>query len=181
VSVQTIHPAAPTVAEPDGKPSADPERTADRSGTPPLPWRVGELARRCRLSVRTLHHWDDLGLITPSHRSPAGHRLYTAEDVARLQQIVALRGLGLALTDIRTVLADPLSTHLGVVGRRLDRAHEQLALQQRLCERLQRIAALLAGDGAEVPLEQLVDSVELMSTIDRREADPADRTATDRR
>src|SRR2546428_97814 len=54
---------------------------------PPLPWRVGELARRTRLSVRTLHHRGDLTLLVPSHRSPAGHPLYTAADISPLQRL----------------------------------------------------------------------------------------------
>ena len=48
--------------------------------------KVGESARRTGLTVRTLHHYDALGLVKPSHHTGAGHRLYTAADVARLQQ-----------------------------------------------------------------------------------------------
>ncbi len=59
--------------------------------------RIGELARRTGLSVRALHHYDAIGLLVPSARTDAGHRRYTAEDVARLQQIASLRALGLPL------------------------------------------------------------------------------------
>jgi DNA-binding transcriptional MerR regulator len=139
----------------------------DPMATPPLPWRVGELARRSGLSVRTLHHWGDLGLLVPSHRSPAGHRLYTAPDIARLQQIVALRGLGLALSEVREVLADPRTTPLSVIERRLSRARAQLDLEQQLCTRLERGAALLQAGAAEIPVEQLIDGIEVMTMIDR--------------
>lgn len=60
-------------------------------------WKVGELAAETGLTVRTLHHWDELGLLTPSERTGAGYRLYSDADVRRLYRIVALRGLGLSL------------------------------------------------------------------------------------
>ena len=47
--------------------------------------KVGELARRTGLTVRTLHHYDEIGLLRPSLHTEAGYRLYTARDVARLQ------------------------------------------------------------------------------------------------
>ena len=60
-------------------------RGADDSGS--MAWKVGELARRTGLSVRTLRYYDEIGLLAPSRRSEGGHRLYTAEDVVRLQRI----------------------------------------------------------------------------------------------
>jgi DNA-binding transcriptional MerR regulator len=134
---------------------------------PPLPWRVGELARRSGLSVRTLHHWGDLGLLLPSHRSPAGHRLYTAGDIARLQLIVALRGLGLALTEVRDILADPRTTPVSVLQRRLERSRAHLALEQELCTRLERTATALDAGVTELPVEQTVHTIEVMTMIDR--------------
>ena len=134
---------------------------------PPLPWRVGELARRTGLSVRTLHHWGDLTLLVPSHRSPAGHRLYTAADISRLQQIVALRGLGLALTEIRDVLADPRTTPAAVLKRRLERSRAHLALEEQLCRRLERTTAALEAGAGDLPVDQTVLSIEVMTMIDR--------------
>ena len=66
--------------------------------------KVGELARRTGLTVRTLHHYDEIGLLRPSLHTGSGHRLYTAGDVARLQQLVALRQLGFSLEDVRACL-----------------------------------------------------------------------------
>lgn len=51
--------------------------------------KVGELARRAGLAVRTLHHYDSIGLLKPSGRSAAGYRLYNRDDVARLHQVQA--------------------------------------------------------------------------------------------
>jgi MerR family transcriptional regulator, thiopeptide resistance regulator len=103
----------------------------------------------------------------PSHRSPAGHRLYTAADIGRLQQIVALRGLGLALTEVRAVLADPRTTPLAVLQRRLERSRAQLELDQQLCTRLERATAELEAGAADLPVDQTVHTIEVMTMIDR--------------
>jgi DNA-binding transcriptional MerR regulator len=60
-------------------------------------WKVGQLARLTKLTVRTLHHYDRLGLLRPSARTSSGHRLYDEGDVDRLYRIVALRELNLPL------------------------------------------------------------------------------------
>ncbi len=70
-------------------------------------WSIGELARLARVSVRTLHHYDAVGLLPPSGRSEAGYRLYTAPDLERLQQILLFRELGFALAEIRRIMLDP--------------------------------------------------------------------------
>jgi DNA-binding transcriptional MerR regulator/uncharacterized glyoxalase superfamily protein PhnB len=67
-------------------------------------WRIGELAAATGLTIRTLHHYDRIALLMPSRRSVGGHRLYTAEDVRRLFQIVILRHAGLSLVQIRDLL-----------------------------------------------------------------------------
>lgn len=60
---------------------------------------IGELAKRTGVTVRTLHHYDQIGLLVPTGRSEAGHRRYSAQDVARLQQIVGLKQLGFRLLE----------------------------------------------------------------------------------
>jgi DNA-binding transcriptional MerR regulator len=55
-------------------------------------WSIGELAAATGLTVRTLHHYDEIGLARPSLRTHAGHRRYTATDVRRLHRVLALRG-----------------------------------------------------------------------------------------
>jgi phosphoribosylaminoimidazole-succinocarboxamide synthase len=67
-------------------------------------WTIGELADEAGVSVRTLHHYDDIGLLLPTRRTGAGHRRYSEADVVRLAQIVALRTVGLGLDEIRTAL-----------------------------------------------------------------------------
>ena len=71
-------------------------------------YRVHEFATLAGVTVKALRHYDRLGLLTPV-RSGAGYRLYRAGDLARLQQIIALKSVGLPLKHIRTLLdRDPL-------------------------------------------------------------------------
>jgi MerR family transcriptional regulator, thiopeptide resistance regulator len=65
---------------------------------------VGELSRWTGVTVRALHHYDEIGLVRPSQRSAAGYRLYDDRDVLRLQQVLVLRELGVPLQDIGAAL-----------------------------------------------------------------------------
>ena len=98
--------------------------------------KVGELARRTGLTVCTLHHYDEIGLLRPSLHTEAGHRLYTPADVARLQQVLSLRQLGFALEEIRVCLSRPGFSPLEVIRLHVTRLREQIELQRELCERL---------------------------------------------
>lgn len=93
---------------------------------------VGAAADLVNVTVRTLHHWDEIGLASPSGRTPAGYRLYTEADLDRLHRVVAYRETGLGLDTIRTVL-DDATTEIGTTLR------EQRA---RLAERLRDLQAL---------------------------------------
>ena len=68
---------------------------------------VGRLAELAGVTVRTLHHYDHVGLLTPSGRSVSGYRVYNSDDTARLQQILLYREMGLSLKDIRLILDHP--------------------------------------------------------------------------
>jgi len=76
---------------------------------------VGEVATRAGISVRTLHHYDEIGLLSPSERSESGYRLYDGSDVARLQQVLFYRELGLPLDEITRVMADPGFDRVGAL------------------------------------------------------------------
>ena len=67
----------------------------------PAALKVGELARQTGLSVRTLHYYDEIGLLSPSQRTGSGHRLYTAGDIVRLRQIKSLQHLGFTSREVR--------------------------------------------------------------------------------
>jgi DNA-binding transcriptional MerR regulator len=105
--------------------------------------KIGELAARSGLTVRALHHYDDIGLLTPSARADSGYRLYNRDDLARLHKIQTLRKFGMSLADIGSFLASPEAPFTDVVSRQisaLDQQIEQastlraqlLSLQQRM-------------------------------------------------
>lgn len=72
-----------------------------------MAYTVGEVAKLAHVSVRTLHHYDGLGLLVPSDRSEAGYRLYTDEDLDRLQTVLFFKELGFSLEEIRDLVEDP--------------------------------------------------------------------------
>jgi DNA-binding transcriptional MerR regulator len=86
--------------------------------------KVGELARRTGLTIRTLHHYDEIGLLQPTLHTESGHRLYTAGDVARLQQVLSLRQLGFSLEEIRDCLDRPGFAPLEVIHLHVARLRE---------------------------------------------------------
>jgi DNA-binding transcriptional MerR regulator len=128
--------------------------------------RVGELARRTGLTVRTLHHYDEIGLLRPSLHTEAGYRLYTGRDVARLQQVISLRQLGLSLEEVRQCLDRPGFSPLEVIALHLARLREQIESQRRLCERLEAIAARLRAAG-EVSADEFLRTIEEMTMIEQ--------------
>ena len=72
-----------------------------------MSYTVGEVARIAHVSVRTLHHYDEIGLLEPSGRSDAGYRLYDDDDLQRLQQVLLFRELGFDLAHIEEIMDDP--------------------------------------------------------------------------
>ena len=97
---------------------------------------VGQLAERLDVTVRTLHHYDAIGLLVPSERTTAGYRLYTEEDLTRLQHVVVYRRLGFALEEIALLLDDPSAD----VGEHLHRQRE--AVMSRLDEMRELVTAI---------------------------------------
>ncbi len=104
-------------------------------------WTVGQVADLVGVTVRTLHHYDEIGLLKPSERSSAGYRLYTEADLARLQQVVVYRRLELPLDEIATLLrgdadaAAHLRRQRDVVIHRLDELHGLVSAIDRALER----------------------------------------------
>ena len=96
---------------------------------------VGEVATLAGVTVRTLHHYDRIGLLSPSGRTAAGYRRYSAADLDRLHQVLLYRELGFPLEEVATLLDDPSA----------DPA-EHLRRQHRLLrDRLERTQAMVAA------------------------------------
>lgn len=100
---------------------------------------VGDVADLVGVSVRTLHHWEDVGLIAPASRSATGYRLYDATDVERIHQILVYRETGMQLSDIAEVMTNRTNAN-GAQGSPGPTALEHLARQRQLL--MDRIARL---------------------------------------
>lgn len=128
--------------------------------------KVGELAAAAGLTVRTLHHYDSIGLLQPSARSDAGYRLYDRDDVARLHRIQALRVFGMSLADIGLYLDSPAGSPLAVVERQLAVLDHQIDEAARMRAQLQRLRGELA-DGIEPDLSTWLHSLEQMMVYEK--------------
>ena len=127
-------------------------------------YRIGELARAAGVTVRALHHYDSLGLLVPSERTHAGHRLYSEADVQRLYRLLALRGVGLPLDEIGPLL-DREDGLADTVRRHLGRVEQQLGALEELRLRLTRLLA--SFDGGEVSTQRFLDAMEAMTMVEQ--------------
>jgi DNA-binding transcriptional MerR regulator len=136
-------------------------------------WSIGELARACGVTVRTLHHYDEIGLLSAGQRTAFGHRRYTEEDVRRLYRIRALQMLGLPLADVGAALATPaddmasLRILLEQQLLHMSRHAEQVqAVQNRLRDLLSRIDSSRI-EGAAMPApEQFMSTLEMITVLE---------------
>src|SRR5665647_2029359 len=101
---------------------------------------VGQVADQLGVTVRTLHHYDAIGLVVPSERTSAGYRLYTVEDITRLQHVVVYRRLGFALEEIALLLDDRAAADDGAVIGHLRR--QRAAVMSRLDEMRDLVTAI---------------------------------------
>ncbi|MDB5054232.1 MAG: MerR family transcriptional regulator [Bacilli bacterium] len=124
-------------------------------------WKVGELAKRTGITVRALHHYDQIGLISPSRYSDTGHRLYSEADIAKLQQIMSLKDLGFALEEIKALIEKPGFKPDEVIRMQLERLNKQIQIQEQLRSRLEGIYELLNAQ-LEVTAEQFIKLIEVM-------------------
>lgn len=132
----------------------------------PAEMKVGELAKQTGISVRTLHYYDEIGLLSPSRRTPAEHRLYTASDIVRLQQIMSLRQLGFSLEEIRDCLERPAFSLHRVIQLHMARLKEQIELSGRLLSRLEAIARDLHS-AESVSVETLIQTIEVIGMFEK--------------
>src|SRR5438067_8913891 len=132
--------------------------------------KVGELAALAKLTVRTLHHYDSIGLLRPSARSDAGYRLYDRDDVARLHHIQALRAFGMSLSDIGLTLDSPAGSPLAIVERQLEALEVRMAEAARLRDQLLRVRAeLVRGSAPDLStwLTTLENTMDMINVYER--------------
>ncbi len=100
-------------------------------------WKTGELSELTGLTLRTLRYYDQIGLFSPSARTGSGHRLYSAEDLSRLQRILSLKSIGLSLEEIRDMLEGGNGEAARVLELQIGRLRSELEARQRLLSELE--------------------------------------------
>ncbi|WP_113703502.1 MerR family transcriptional regulator [Nonomuraea lactucae] len=118
---------------------------------------VGQVSRLAGVTVRTLHHYDEIGLLSPSERTRAGYRRYTDDDLLRLQQVLLYRELGFPLDEIAVILDDPRAdemTHLRrqheLLLRESDRLRDMITAVERAMQARSMNIALTPEERFEV-------------------------------
>ncbi len=106
---------------------------------PPDGLTVGGAASVVGVTVRTLHHWDELGLARPSRRTSGGHRLYDTADVARLHRVRLYRELGVPLADIPALLDAPADDAEESLRRQRDQVRKHIRRLERSADALDRM------------------------------------------
>lgn len=131
-----------------------------------MSYTVSQIARRTGITVRTLHHYEALGLLVPARRSGAGYRLYGGAELARLQHIVSLKALGFSLAEIRACLDADAPSLAEALARQVGRLRDGIARQQDLLGRLECLARL-AASGAAIDAESLLTSIEASTLMEK--------------
>lgn len=134
--------------------------------------KVGALAGATGLTVRTLHYYDEIGLLSPSARTGAGHRLYSTQDVQRLYRVVTLRQLGFQLDEIGAALDDSRWDLFATLIQHLARIDHRLGIEHRLRNRLAAMSDTLSRKHVDIDTHEFLNVLEDMSmlntTIQRR-------------
>lgn len=128
--------------------------------------RVGELAKRTGLTVRTLRYYDEIGLLSPPRQPGSDYRQYGETEIRRLQQIASLRQLGFSLDEIREILTRPETSVRQVIEMHLARLNEQIALMEQLRWRLSAIDRGLKGNGS-ITAEEFLNTMEVMNRMEK--------------
>jgi DNA-binding transcriptional MerR regulator len=115
---------------------------------------VGKVAGLAGITVRTLHHYDEIGLLSPSGRSPAGYRSYSDADLDRLQRILYYRELGFSLDVIATVVADPGTDAQSHLKRQRELLTERIEQLKRMVASVERAMEANAMGNALTPEEK---------------------------
>jgi DNA-binding transcriptional MerR regulator len=112
-------------------------------------WKVGELAEKTGITVRTLHHYHEKGLLIPSGINEAGYRMYSKEDIIRLQQIISLKQFGFTLDRIKQILERKDYDPAKIIQTQLQVVEKQMKLQEKLKFQLETILMVLLNNEAK--------------------------------
>lgn len=118
---------------------------------------VQQLARLAGVSVRTLHHYDHIGLLKPSNRTSAGYRLYGEADLLRLQQILFFKELDFPLAEIETILDDPGFDQIQALHDHRELLQQEADRLGRLLNTIEKTISRLTEDNMTMTDEELYE------------------------
>lgn len=124
-------------------------------------WKVGELSKLTGLTIRTLHHYDEIGLLSPTSRTSSGHRLYVEEDIIKLQQVMSLKELDFSLDKIKEFLENPNYNPKEIIEMQIERLNQEIKLKEELKDQLQELWQVF-NSWRKPNLEQFINSIELI-------------------
>lgn len=130
-----------------------------------ITFKVGDLSKRTGLSIRTLHYYDEIGLLAPSHRTESGYRVYGKQNIIRLQQIITLKQIGFSLEDVRSCLDNGDRAFAEMVQLHIAKVRKQTELSQQLLQRLESIEQTAAKLDA-VPVEEVLQIIQVMDMLE---------------
>ncbi|WP_368652603.1 MerR family transcriptional regulator [Ornithinibacillus sp. 4-3] len=128
---------------------------------------IGKLSKNTGVTVRTLDYYDEIGLIKPSSKTEGGHRLYSEDDILRLERVLALKYMGFSLEQIKSILENSMLTWQESIK-------QQLELVKREQERLQTLEQALLGVSYSIEMEGGINWQIIFSIIQLYQQDPED-------
>ena len=128
--------------------------------------KIGGLAKRTGVSVRTLHYYDEIGLLRPKTVTASKHRVYGSAELVRLQQIKSLRRLGFSLDEVRSCLDAPEFSPTRVIELHVKRLREQIAHEERLVTLLETLAAGYRTSSMKTA-DEFINIIEEITVIER--------------
>ena len=128
--------------------------------------KIGDVAKKTSISIQSLRHYDEIGLLTPSNHSTSGYRLYNKSDLLRLQQIISLKQIGFSLKKIQSILLDATLNLRETLEMQLEFLHFQLQQQQSIYQKVRHVLDLLVTR-CDVSLEVIYKTIETIKMLEK--------------
>jgi DNA-binding transcriptional MerR regulator len=129
-------------------------------------FKIGEVAKKTGVSVRSLRHYDSIGLLAPSFHSEARYRLYSKSDLIQLQKVVSLKQMGFSLQAIKTILRDDAISLQKTMQMHLIYIQEKLAQQQQIYQQIKHVCDLINAR-KKVSIDTICQTVESIKMLEK--------------
>lgn len=129
-------------------------------------FKIGALAKKTGLTVRALHHYDEIGLLSPSHRTQTGHRLYTEGDVQKLQEILLLQLMNFSLGQIKLCLEKKDFPFEEMAKAHLNRLHIEMQTQKVLYHRIESTIKALELQEA-LSIDNVIETIRAIAMYEK--------------